>query len=258
VVTPGICGTSYRLSCSMHPRLRRFQPQASRASNSETGVSAPYSGGLLVTLLQKARSHSESSRWPRGGGWCSGRAARRLKSAADMPCGSGGTCRLVRRQLCMTPCSQLAAATLHWLMLGWERCLCSKLPRLGEISAQLELPAELQQPQAATHPLLLQYAHVRAAFAKDMLLDGGFDAQVVQVHPTLARGPALGRYHLRWPQTLGQAFIIWQLGAARAASPAPLAVRARAEERWHGRAGAASGDTLLAPHNRPPARCDPP
>jgi hypothetical protein len=61
---PGMFGRAYCGSCSRHPRRRRFQPQGRRESKRETGVSAPYRGGLVVTPLQKARSNWSSSRWP--------------------------------------------------------------------------------------------------------------------------------------------------------------------------------------------------
>lgn len=45
-------------------RSRRFHPKGSRLSKKEVGVSAPYSGGLLVTALQNARSGTRSRHRP--------------------------------------------------------------------------------------------------------------------------------------------------------------------------------------------------
>mmetsp|Transcript_9097 Transcript_9097/g.27709 ORF Transcript_9097/g.27709 Transcript_9097/m.27709 type:complete len:449 (+) Transcript_9097:711-2057(+) len=62
VVTPAMLGMSLLLSMSR--RSRRFHPNGSCASKKDTGVSAPYSGGLSVTLLQNARSSSDSASSP--------------------------------------------------------------------------------------------------------------------------------------------------------------------------------------------------
>lgn len=123
-------GTSYCGSCSMQPSRRRFQPQATFSSNSETGVSAPYSGGLLVSPLQKARS-LVSSWLPLQAGAGRGRQGAR----ADGHAAAGGSPQL--RPSCpprdVHPFSAARPREHAWGAYGLQRPPGAALPLGGRL-----------------------------------------------------------------------------------------------------------------------------